>query len=146
MIEDSKMNHMFQSRYEPAVPKEFKATIPPHLLAKLPEEERFLVETVSKLENQYDWLVSVVIKDNSAIQNLDSRVNDTESESRNCETFQTNYGDMVDTMRKKVDKLWDWKQFFSGKWAVLAGLAFLTTPVLVEFLFNLVAKWLKGSP
>ena len=61
-------------RYEALVMREFKSTIPAHLLANLPEDERFMVETMSKLENQYNWLAEGVVKTNGFTLDLDERL------------------------------------------------------------------------
>jgi hypothetical protein len=44
---------------------------------------------------------------------------------------------------ERVDKLWDWKQFFSGKWAVLVVIGATVIPIALKFLLDLLLKWLK---
>lgn len=126
-------------RYEVIVMKEFKSTIPAHLLANLPEDERFMVETMSKLENQYAWLAEGVVKTNGVVLDLDERLARMESGQVQC---AQRLGAM-EGQTDKVNKLWDWKQFFSGKWAVLAAIAIVVIPLLLKFLLDLVVRWLK---
>jgi len=128
-------------RYEALVMREFKSTIPAHLLANLPEDERFMVETMSKLENQYNWLAEGVVKTNGFTLDLDERLVRLEA---NTVSNAQRLGAM-EGQADKVNKLWDWKQFFSGKWAVLAAIAIaiVVIPLLLKFLLDLVVKWLK---
>lgn|SRR5512143_415796 len=126
-------------RYEPMASREFRSTIPAHLLANLPEDERFMVETMSKLENQFNWLSEWAVKNNGSTLDLDLRVLELESVCRD----QKKRLAAADTLEDKVNKLWDWKQYFSGKWAVLAGIVLVVYPMLVKFLFDLLMKWIK---
>ena len=123
-------------RYEPIERREFNSTIPPHLLADLPEDERFMVNTVSKLENQFAWLSEGMIKNNGATLDLDDRVSAVES----GQTAVAQHMVSFDATKDKVEKLWDWKQFFSGKWAVLAALSLILVPVLLKFIIDWVLK------
>lgn len=125
--------------YDLLEPRNFKSTIPPHLLANLPDDERFMVETMSKLENQYDWLVECVLRGNSALLDLDERVTALENANADMAARLAS----TEKQEDKVNKLWDWKQFFSGKWALLAAIAVVVVPLLLKFLFELLIKWLK---
>jgi hypothetical protein len=125
--------------YAPIVQREFKSTIPAHLLANLPEDERFMVETMSKLENQFNWLSDWAIKNNEATLDLDQRVMSVEA----ARGHQDKRLAAAEGLEDKVNKLWDWKQFFSGKSAVIAGIVLVVYPIAVKFLFDLVMKWIK---
>jgi len=125
--------------YEPVVMREFKSTIPPHLLANLPEDERFMVETMSKLENQYGWLAEVAVRNNQATLDLDGRTVLLEAEQAKMTTQLVAMADQKD----KVDKLWDWKQYFSGKWAIIAAIGLLIFMWLFELLKDYATKALK---
>lgn len=125
--------------YEAITLREFKSTIPPHLIAHLPEDERFIVETVSRLENQYAWMVENVVRNNGATLDLDERVSALESKEVHTATRLV----MMEGQADKVGKLWDWKQFLSGKWAVVAALALVVIPLVLKFLLDAVVKWLK---
>jgi hypothetical protein len=63
-----------ESRYKPLEVGEFKSTIPAHVLAKLPESERYLVEMVSKMEERDKWLIGAARSSNQANIELDIRV------------------------------------------------------------------------
>jgi len=127
-------------RYEQVVMQDFRSTIPPHLLAKLPEDERFLVEAVSRLENQFDWTVRTLIKVNGDALDLHSRVNGLEKHVPVVVKLQD---ELVLTIKPKVEALWDWKQFFSGKWAVLAVVGVAVLGVLLKVAIDLVLKLFK---
>lgn len=135
---------VFTHRYEEIVMREFKAVIPQHLLAKLPEDERFLVETVSKLESQFDWSVEQVIRLNRDVLDLHKRTSTLE------QVGPTTMSEFIEEQREvntkvsaKLDTLWDWKQFLSGKWAVVAGLALLILGGLTKFIFDVLGKLFK---
>lgn len=126
-------------RYEPMAPREFRSTIPAHLLANLPEDERFMVETMSKLENQFNWLAEWAVKNNGSTLDLDERVMTLEADRKSCKELLT----ASLAVKDKVEKLWDWKQYFSGKWAVLAAATLIVVPILAKFLFDALVKWIK---
>jgi hypothetical protein len=67
-----------ESRYKPLEVGEFKSTIPAHVLAKLPESERYLVEMVSKMEERDKWLIGAARGANQANIELDIRVSKQE--------------------------------------------------------------------
>lgn len=127
------MSDQQRRRYDPVVPKEFRSTIPGHLLGKLSETERYLVETMSKLENQYEWLVSVAVANNKNIIDLGERTDVVEAWKAEVE---------IETkgQSEKVNKLWDWKQMMSGKWAVVWAVALVLVSVLLKFLLDHLVK------
>lgn len=125
--------------YDALVMREFKSTIPQHLLTNLPDDERFMVETMSKLENQYGWLADGMLRCNTAVLDLDERV--TAAESAQAELSSRTAAFVQQS--NKVNELWDWKQFFSGKWAVLTAAVLMLLPLVLKFLLDMVVKWLK---
>jgi hypothetical protein len=125
--------------YEEVVPREFRSTIPPHLISHLPDDERFIVETVSRLENQFQWMQDNVVRNSKSTLDLDERVNALESVVAFTTTRLIGMEGQVD----RVNKLWDWKQFFSGKWAILAGAGLLVAGALAKFLLDVIWKWAK---
>jgi hypothetical protein len=108
--------------YELLEIREFKSSIPPHLLGKLSESERYLVETMSRLENQNNWLVNALLKVNKDVLDCDRRITET---NRNVATVS------------------DWKQLMSGKWAVLAAISLILLSVLAKFLLDALWHLLK---
>jgi len=108
--------------YELLELREFKSTIPPHLLGKLSESERYIVETLSRLENQNNWLVSALLKVNKDVLDCDRRINE---------------------IKKDVSIISDWKQLISGKWAVLAALGLIIASASVKLIFDALWHLLK---
>ncbi len=88
--------------------EEFKSTIPPHVLAKLPESERYLVEMVSTMEQRGLWLSSSAVEFNT---------NDIEIDIR-------------------VSRLEKWMERLTNKWSVLGYIVVIVSPVLVKYLFE----------
>jgi hypothetical protein len=95
-----------KSRYELLKVPEFKSAIPPHLLGKLTDQERYLVETLSKMEQQTVWLVDAAVKANGAVVDIDIR-------------------------QSKVEL---WKERLTSKWALILGIVVITVPVVLEAL------------
>lgn len=125
-----------QNRYETVVEKEFKSTIPPHLLGKLSDSERYLVETMSKLESQFNWAVVVILQNNRHIRDADERISALEENAEIGEAATASSKEFKD----KVDKLWDWKQSVSGKWGVLGAVGIVILSVVLKFLLDFVLK------
>jgi hypothetical protein len=130
-------------RYELVIQKDFKPSIPHHLLAKLPEEERFLVETMSKLENQCEWLVAIALRANADCLDLDSRVNVLEQVVPQVAQTVAAVHKTAEETKVRANTLWDWKQIFSGKWTVIALIVTLAVGALLKFLLDLLLHWLK---
>lgn len=102
-----------ESRYKALVVPEFKSTIPPHVLAKLPSDsERYLVEMMSKMEDRDKWLIAAVVAANQGNIELDQRISKNE---------------------KFIDKL-------TSKWAIFSYLLAAAFPVVLKVL---IEKWLK---
>ena len=105
-----------KSRYEPLAVPEFKSAIPPHLLGKLTEQERYLVETLSKMEQQNSWQIVACVKANTAIIDLDTR-------------------------QSKVEL---WKERLMSKWSLLVIAGALIVPMIVKALFDHYVLGKKG--
>jgi hypothetical protein len=102
-----------ESRYKPLEVGEFKSSIPAHVLAKLPESERYLVEMVSKMEERDKWLIGAARGSNQANIELDIRLSRQE---------------------KIIDRV-------MSKWAIFAYLLAAALPVALKVLFeNWVGK------
>jgi hypothetical protein len=128
-------NKHSKTRYETIVPREFKATIPDHILDRLPTDERYIVSALSKLENSSDWVVQHLLKTNKAIQDLDSRIDDVNTRITDGENEQAALNVRVqktEGVAEKVQRLWDWKQYFSGKWAALGCIGLVVLTALVK--------------
>jgi hypothetical protein len=97
-----------ESRYKILVVPDFKSTIPPHVLSKLPESERYLVEMVSKMEQRDTWLTDAAKDSNEADIALDIR---------------------VATIEKLIERL-------TNKWSVIVYLFVVSMPVVVKVLIE----------
>jgi len=97
--------------------KEFKSSIPPHLLGKLSDSDRWLVETMSRLQNQNNWLVTTAVTIKRNVLDCDRRISD---------------------VRRDVSMLSDWKQLMTGKWGVIAVIAVIVVPVVLKFVLDLL--------
>jgi len=99
-------------RYQELEKPEFKSAIPPHLVNKLSEQEKYLVETLSRMEAQNEWLIKAVLEGNRSAIETDLR----------------------------VQELQDWKSMVSSKWAVVAAFLLICLPVLVKAILDRLWK------
>ena len=95
-----------KSRYPKLELPKFESKIPMHLVNKMSDQEKWLVETISKLDQKTDWLLQ--------------------------KTVDTNEHVLADDVR--LTKVEEWKSLFSGKWAVIAGIAFMATTAVASAL------------
>lgn len=133
-------------KYEPVQAREFKSSIPAHLLGKLSESERYMVETMSKLENQSDWLSTIGTQNRIILIEVSNRLGSVEDELVKQGKASDDLGRRtleVEKISDKVSKLWDWKTMMSGKWAVLWALLLLVFSAGIKFLMDL---WTKKGP
>lgn len=133
-------------KYEQVQAREFKSSIPVHLLGKLSESERYMVETMSKLENQSDWLAAVAGQNRIILIEMEARLGSVESElGKQGKTSEESGRRLVEMekLSEKVSKLWDWKTMMSGKWAVLWALLLLVFSAGIKLLMDL---WTKKGP
>jgi hypothetical protein len=84
---------------------EFESTIPPHLLKDLSDAERFIVESLSKLEQRGNWLVKVVVDDRDAHIEAD----------------------------KRLIRLERFKAKVLSKWSLVLGVILWLAPILIKF-------------
>lgn len=119
--------------------REFK--IPPHLLSKLNDDERFQIETVSKLESQFTWT-------SEQLQNLGSHIDDLIDKVSILETSasgtvlpfihdQQRINVEMSTalnsdIKPKLNEIWDWKMMLSGKWAIVCAVVIMIVPLLLK--------------
>lgn len=135
-----------RQKYEPIAVREFKSSIPAHLLGKLSDSERYMVETMSKLENQSDWLAGTAQQNRHYLIDLDGRVQAIEQGVAAQEKASEDMGRRVGETEKlsdKVTKLWDWKTMMSGKWAVLWALLLIVFSAVLKYALDI---WMKKGP
>jgi hypothetical protein len=115
----------------------FKSSIPSHLIKNLPDDERYLVEAVSKLENQSNWTLNTVIEHSKRFSEAEKRLAETELRYSDIDGIKK---DISESISPRLNTLWDWKQYFTGKWAIIAVLAVIAitavAKVSVEWLFK----------
>ncbi len=97
-------DEVFRSRYRALHVPEFKSTIPPHLLGKLGDQERYIVETLSRMEQQNSWIVLATVESNAAVMELDER-------------------------ELKVET---WRERITSKWAVFLAILVVLAPVILK--------------
>jgi len=105
--------------YELLEEKEFKSSIPPHLLGKLSEGDRWMVEAMSRLENQNNWIVRSLIRNNRDILDCDRR---------------------IATNGNEINALQKWKTVVCTKWSVVITLTLIVMPILLKVVFDWLSK------
>jgi len=101
-----------ESRYKRLEIPEFRSAIPPHLVGKLSEQDRYLVETLSRLEQANHWLIDAVVANNRANIELD----------------------------RQVRALSKWKTVLTSKWSIVLAIAALCAPVLARIIIEQLLK------
>lgn len=96
------------SRYAVLEKPEFKSSIPPHLVNKLSEHEKWLCEAISIIQAQNEWLIEAALESNRIHIESDIRIQEVQ----------------------------DWKAMFSSKWTVIAGFFLLLIPVALKSLLE----------
>lgn len=97
-----------KSKYKALTPFIPQSKIPAHLLAVLNEQERYMVESMSKLEQRNEWLEKAALEDRSAVIDLDERMAATEK----------------------------WRSVLSSKWSVIIGLALICAPIIIKLILE----------
>jgi len=110
------MENSEPSRYHRIEKPVFASKIPEHLLAKLDDKERYLLDQVSTLGGKADWLIERAVESNQIAIEVDAR----------------------------LTKVENWKTMVTGKGAVVASVGVLIftafasagTRLLLEHLFG----------
>jgi uncharacterized coiled-coil protein SlyX len=129
-----------QRRYAPLVGKQFKSTIPPHLVERLPEEERYLVETMSKLESQGEWLQDAATQNNRDLLDVDQRLLALETSTAHHDIQLQGQDKVLTPMVDKLDKIGEWKTLMTGKWGIVGVSALILIPIILKFLLDHLVK------
>ncbi len=82
----------------------FQSAIPSHLLGKLSEQERYIVETLSKMEQQNTWLSQRCVEDSNMLMGMERRLS-------------------------RVEK---WKAVLMGRWAFVIGIVAVAAPIVLS--------------
>ncbi len=126
--------------YEPLVTREFKSTIPAHLLGKLSDSERHMVETLSRLENQYEWMFQSLMHQNRMVVDLARRQHTAEEWKSSIDPKITQSERTATELTGQVKTLWDWKNTVSGKTGILFWLATILIPILLKTVIDWISK------
>jgi hypothetical protein len=62
------------SRYPKLDLPKFESKIPAHLLNRMSEQEKWLVETLSKLDQKADWFMASIVRTNEIEREIDVRL------------------------------------------------------------------------
>ena len=101
-----------RSHYERLEHPVFKSSIPPHLISKLSDSEKFVVDAVSRLEAQNDWLTHVAVENRRELADIDER----------------------------VQVIQDWKTAIGSKWALIAAALVICLPVMAKAIMDRLWK------
>lgn len=129
-----------QGLYDPLVTREFKSTIPAHLLGKLSDGERHMVETLSRLENQYEWMLTALLQQNKMVLDLAHRQSKTEEWRAEISPKLELGARSTDEIVSQVKSLWDWKNVVSGKTGVLFWIATMLVPLILKVVIDWLLK------
>lgn len=93
-----------KSRYPKLELPVFESKIPSHLVNKMSDQEKWLVETISKLDQKTDWLLQKMVETSGHVLDIDVR----------------------------TQKVEDWKTIFSGKWALIGAVCFMVVTAVTS--------------
>jgi hydrogenase maturation factor len=62
------------SRYPKLEVPKFESRIPAHLLNRLSDQEKWLVETLSKIDQKADWFMAAILRTNEIDREIDVRL------------------------------------------------------------------------
>jgi hypothetical protein len=62
------------SRYPKLEVPKFESKIPAHLLNRLSDQEKWLVETLSKIDQKSDWFMAAIMRTNEIHREIDLRL------------------------------------------------------------------------
>ena len=88
----------------------FSSAIPAHLTANLSDKERYLVETLSRMEQQNAWLIERALDVNKAVVDIDYTQQEFE----------------------------EWRRLFRSRYAVVLWVVTIATPVLIKYALDLM--------
>ncbi len=126
--------------YEPLVTREFKSTIPAHLLGKLSDSERHMVETLSRLENQYEWMFQSLMHQNRMVVDLARRQHTAEEWKSSIDPKIVQSERTATELSGQVKTLWDWKNTVSGKTGIIFWVATILIPLILKTIIDWISK------
>lgn len=67
-----------ESRYPKLELPKFESKIPPHLLNRLSDQEKWLIETLSRIDQKADWFMASITRTNQIEREIDVRLSRVE--------------------------------------------------------------------
>jgi hypothetical protein len=97
-----------ESHYARLERPNFQSMVPHHILARFSDQEKYVVESLSRLEQQQEWLVVAMLETNRIQRDLDKRLQRVES----------------------------WQEKLTSKWALIMGVVVWLSPIGVKYLLE----------
>jgi hypothetical protein len=99
-------------RYQELEKQEFKSGIPTHLFTRMGEQEKYVVNALSRMEAQNEWIVKSLIDNNRSLIETDLR----------------------------MQELQDWKAMVSSKWGIVGAFLLCCCPVVIKIVIEHLLK------
>lgn len=125
---------------DPMEYREFKTSLPVHLLAKLSAHERYIIEELHKLEGQCNWITHVLLAHNKTLADLSKRQASSESWRSESAPRSDTHDKQLQEITAKLQALMEWKSAIVGKTGVLIWLVTIILPVVVRALVDWIGK------
>lgn len=109
----------FESQYPKLERPNFTSSIPAHLLGKLTDAERFYIETLSKTEQQNEFLINAALENNRVNRDIDRRMQKQES--------------IIDERLKIVE---GWQKMVTNKWSVVLAFILWISPLVAKIAWD----------
>lgn len=102
----------WQSRISPLTRPEVHSSIPEHVIAKLDQQEQYLLKTISQLSTEKEWLITALLRQNQELINAELRLQRVEA----------------------------WKSVVAGKWGVAGWVATVIVAAAIKALAEKLTK------
>ena len=112
----SAQSNNFESLYPKLERPTFQSTVPPHLLGKLTDQERYVVEMLSRSEQQNEWIINAILENNRIYRDLDRRLQQLSSD-----------------LDARVSKVEGWQKTVTSKWAVVVAIFLWVSPIVGKY-------------
>ena len=109
----------FQSQYPKLERPVFEPRVPAHLLNQLTDEQRYVIEALSKAEQQNEWIINATLENNRIYRDLDRRI-----QKGNAQT---------DARLQNVE---GWQKMVTSKWSVAVAIILWLSPLVGKLLWD----------
>lgn len=112
-------NEDFHSQYPKLERPEFQPKVPAHLLNQLTDEQRYVIEALSKTEQQNEWMINAALENNRIYRDLDRRLlkSSTQTDAR-------------------LQNVEGWQKMVTSKWSVAVALVLWISPFVGKLLWD----------